>query len=82
MTMPKPADMRDQRVHAVAMGFDKTRQWHAYCPDTPAAHFSENASGLVAVFFFCDQDLWSWIAATLQDSMPSGIIHTLYTFDF
>ena len=82
MTMPKPADMRDHRVHAVALYCDKTLQWHAYCPDTPAAHFSENVSGFVAVFFFRDQDLWSWIAAKLQDSMPSGIIHPLYTFDF
>ena len=81
MTMFKPAEIRDHRVHAVAADFDKTLQWHAYCPDTRAAHFSEHVSVLVAVFFVCDQDLWSWIAATLQDSMPSGTIHPLYTFD-
>ena len=51
MTMFKPAEIRDHRVHAVAMDFDKTLQWHAYCPDTRAAHFSEHVSVLVAVFF-------------------------------
>ena len=79
MTMPKPADMRDHRVRAVAMDVDKTLQWHAYCPDTPAAHFSENVSGFVAVFAFCNQDLWSWIVAILLDSMPSVIAQLLLT---
>ena len=30
--------------------------------------------------FFCNQDLWSWIVAILQDSMPSVTIHLHLTF--
>ena len=36
---------------------------------------AQNASGFVAVVFFCKQDLWSWIAAILQDSMLSVLLH-------
>ena len=41
-----------------------------------------NVSGLVAVFFFCNQDPWSWVMAILQDSMPSVLTHLLLTFSF
>ena len=30
--------------------------------------------------FFFNQDLWSWTAAILQDSMPSLLIHLLHIF--
>ena len=42
---------------------------------------AQNVSGFVAVFFFCNQDLRSWIVAILQDSMPSVLIHLLPTFN-
>ena len=35
--------------------------------------------GLLPSFFF-NQDLWSWTAAILQDSMPSLLIHLLHIF--
>ena len=35
-------------------------------------------SGLVAAFFF-NQDLWSWIAAILQEHMPGIITQLLHT---
>ena len=41
----------------------------------------QNVAGFVAVFVFCNQDLWSWIVAMLQDSMPSVLIHPLHTFN-
>ena len=43
---------------------------------------SENVSGLVAVLFVCNKDLWSWIVAILQESMRSAIRHLIHTFKF
>ena len=39
-------------------------------------------SGLSAVLFFCNHDLWSWIVAKLHHSMPSVILHLLHKFKF
>ena len=68
----------------MAIDFYKTLGQHAYCSNTPAAHVFENAqnvAGFVAVFVFCNRDLWSWIVAILQDSMPSVLIHLLHTLN-
>ena len=66
------------------LDFGNTPAQHAQCHTTPAARFLEisDVSGLFAVFFFCNQDLWSWIVAKLHHSMPSVIIHLLHNFKF
>ena len=47
---------------------------------TPAALFPEMLNMFLGVLpsFFCNQDLWSWIVAILQDRMPSVITHRLH----
>ena len=66
------------------LDFGNTPAQHAQCHTTPAARFLEisDVSGLFAVFFFCNQDLWSWIVAKLHHSMPSVILHLLHKFKF
>ena len=53
------------------MDVDNTPEKYACWPDTPAAHFWEMRKMFMGLLpsFFCKQDLWSWIAAILQDSI-------------
>ena len=80
----KPEGNQGCHVNVVILDSGNTPAQHAQCHTTPAARFLEisNISGLFALLFFCNQDLWSWIVARLYHSMLSVILHLLHKFKF
>ena len=61
--------------------WQKLQKRYAYWHHTPAAHVWEMRKMFLGFLpsFFCKQELWSWNAAILQDSMPSVLLHLLPT---
>ena len=80
----EPEGNQGCHVNVVILDSGNTPAQHAQCHTTPAARFLEisNISGLFALLFFCNQDLWSWIVARLHHSMPNVILHLLHKFKF
>ena len=78
----KPEGNECCHVNVVILDSGNTPAQHAQCHITHAAHFLEisNITGLFALLFFFNQDLWSWIVARLYHSMLSVILHLLHKF--